>query len=746
MRILHFGTFDRDVGRNAIVAEALRAAGVDVVECHAPLWRDTDDKLRAVRRAGGASHAGHAGHARGHMLIFSAISGLAITAARVVRAHGSLLRQVRALRRDGRAFDVVLVGSTGHLDMPLARMVADELGAALVFDPLVSIGETVRDRGLLPPDGRRMKVLNRVERRLFALADHVLIDTAAHAEALEREVGLDRRRVSIIPAGAPAAVSDVVGIYRGRTAPADPIRVVYAGQYIPLHGIEVVLRSADRLRDRDDIRFELVGIGQTLGAAKALAAELALPNVRFIETWMPLERLAREHLAAADICLGIFGDQPKAGRVVPFKVYAALAAGRPVITADTPAVRELLAVGPRTDVGDRTDIGDRVPVGDRTDVEYRFAVDERTDVGHRIDVGDRMDVGYRWDADNRIDVAHRPSGPPEVATVPPGDPEALASAILALAGDPVRRRALAYSGRAAWTARFAPAVLGASIVQALELAMRHVEPPRLEGPRHRWRTERLARELLDAAPPGPLLDAGCGHGTMLVRLASGTASQVVLGFDRDRDRLRAARRRARAAGRADTVHVFVADMTALPLRSREMAGAAAGEVLEHVADDRAAAAEIARVLRPGGAFTATVPAGPERYGALDRAVGHVRRYDRSGIERVLRDAGFSVDRSIGLGVPFGRLYDRIAQRPALTTALRVPRTVSLLSRLARSEVLSAIPRALFALDSRFEGSIASLGRMDWMASGWMIRATRTPSQEVAGWRSRTDTPERPGPP
>lgn len=62
-------------------------------------------------------------------------------------------------------------------------------------------------------------------------------------------------------------------------------------------------------------------------------------------------------------------------------------------------------------------------------------------------------------------------------------------------------------------------------------------------------------------------------------------------------------------------------------------------VLEHIADDHGAVADMARALRPGGHLSLLVPAHPRLYGALDEAYGHHRRYTRERLHAVVRAAG-----------------------------------------------------------------------------------------------------------
>ena len=82
------------------------------------------------------------------------------------------------------------------------------------------------------------------------------------------------------------------------------------------------------------------------------------------------------------------------------------------------------------------------------------------------------------------------------------------------------------------------------------------------------------------------------------------------------------------------------------------------EVLEHVEDDRGALAEVARVLRPGGVVAVSVPANPRLQGPSDEWAGHVRRYTRPALIDACTGAGLTVDRCVGWGFPFSRLYHR----------------------------------------------------------------------------------------
>jgi SAM-dependent methyltransferase len=147
------------------------------------------------------------------------------------------------------------------------------------------------------------------------------------------------------------------------------------------------------------------------------------------------------------------------------------------------------------------------------------------------------------------------------------------------------------------------------------------------------------RAAAAAAPSGPVVDLGCGTGGNLRHLAELGLGRATVGIDADERALlhcagRGLTRLVRAEGR-------------LPLVDRSVAIVTAFDVLEHVEDDLALLREIRRVLVPGGALVASVPAYPWLWSQHDVVLGHVRRYRTGELEKRLAAAGFEVERSHG---------------------------------------------------------------------------------------------------
>jgi glycosyltransferase involved in cell wall biosynthesis len=310
VRVCYFGTYDPAFARNALLRAGLRAAGATVLECRAPLWRGTADKLAAAR--GAAPGLGR----------------------RLAAAWRALIAQHRALGE----YDVLVVGYAGHLDVLLAQRLAGRRGRPVVLDAFLSLVETLEDRGLARAGAARWHAARLLDRLACRRADRVLVDTGPHAAYFARALGIPPERLAVVPMGAwPRAPLP--------PPPAAGFHVAYVGGYIPLHGLEYVLGAAERLAALPDVRFTLVGNGQEYAAVRALAARRDLHNVEFARVWLPEDELVARYLAPAHVCLGVFGASAKAARVVPAKVLLALAAGRPVVTRDSPAAREALRAG-----------------------------------------------------------------------------------------------------------------------------------------------------------------------------------------------------------------------------------------------------------------------------------------------------------------------------------------------------------------------------------------------------------------
>jgi glycosyltransferase involved in cell wall biosynthesis/SAM-dependent methyltransferase len=569
LRICLFGTYDRIAHpRIAILEAALHAAGAEVVEAHAPTWQGgTEEKLRA------------------------AVNPLRPVA--LLRLAGAWVRLARRFRQVGPQ-DIVLVGYFGHLDVHLARLLAGR--RRVVLDMFLSVYDTVvLDRASVAPGSLRARLCRLVDRAAVRASRLALLDTDAQVEFCTRVLGIPAAKLAGVPVGAEPARFPAHPPPEG-----GPLRVLFYGSFIPLHGTGT-LAAAIQLLDGAPIELTVVGRGQERAAFDRQLAGAA--NVTVLN-WVDYDRLG-ELVADHHVVVGVVGTTDKASRVVPNKVYQAACAGRAIVTADTPAIREAFTDG-------------------------------------------------------------------EVALVPPGDPEALAAMLRALAADRDRVVALGRRARARFERDHAPEPLGRRLTAILQQAER-AEPPTgnaasgrlmadptdwVPPPRFLLRLDLVRRLLARLDKEQLVLELGFGAGGMLEELVREGFRNIV-GTDFSASAVCDAGQRLADLPPGRRPRLLRASLDAFDPARVRFGAILAFEVLEHVQDDKGLLNQAYELLAPGGRMLVSVPAHQARFSSWDAVVGHVRRYEREELVGRFVEAGFTVETFWCYGYPLANLLDRV---------------------------------------------------------------------------------------
>lgn len=152
------------------------------------------------------------------------------------------------------------------------------------------------------------------------------------------------------------------------------------------------------------------------------------------------------------------------------------------------------------------------------------------------------------------------------------------------------------------------------------------------------------------------------------------------------------------------------------------------EVMEHIDRDDVALAEWSRFLRPGGRLLISVPAHARKYGRSDELVGHVRRYEKETLRRLLEKGGFERIRVVNYGFPITELTRTISN-----WLVRGDRSYEGMSPTERSiRSAQAKPRVINWLLSIFNGSLVQpfcivqrwFYRLDW-GDGYVATAIKS---------------------
>jgi len=228
--------------------------------------------------------------------------------------------------------DAVWVPAFRQRDFRAARRFADKHNVPLVFDPLISAWDkSVLERQKFPESGWRSRRLIKWEQQMFSRAELVIADTILHASFFIERLSAPVDKTFVVPVGAEESLFVQKPVRLTSQVP----EILFYGSFINLQSPQTVVEAALQV---PEARWVLLGNGPL----REICEEKSKGCRHIIfEDWLDYPKLA-DRISEAEILLGIFGSSPKAGRVIPNKVYQSLACGRTLVTRQSAAYPSML--------------------------------------------------------------------------------------------------------------------------------------------------------------------------------------------------------------------------------------------------------------------------------------------------------------------------------------------------------------------------------------------------------------------
>lgn len=227
--------------------------------------------------------------------------------------------------------DVYILGFRGYEFFWVIRLIT--YGKVLIFDHMMSpydsmINETEKIR----KHSALAKLVFAYERSILLASDQILTDTDLHQKYFQDIFQLPSKKIVTVPVGADEEL-----FYKSNSLPLDTkppkFEVLYYGSFLPLHGIDIILRAAMVLRETS-IHFTLIGGNRIdLSDFYKMIEENNIYNVNHIP-WVEFDELP-VYISQSDLGLGgPFGNTGQGRRVITGKTFQFLAMAKPVIVGE----------------------------------------------------------------------------------------------------------------------------------------------------------------------------------------------------------------------------------------------------------------------------------------------------------------------------------------------------------------------------------------------------------------------------
>jgi glycosyltransferase involved in cell wall biosynthesis len=176
--------------------------------------------------------------------------------------------------------------------------------------------------------------LHRIANHLYRCADRIISLTPGIKSELLKK-GVPQTKLDVFPNGFDPAMYDLPAGTREQVRAElgwnGQFVAVFTGTHVEVTAVETIVKTAERLKHRTDIRFDLFGKGQRKPAAMELAKRLGLANIHFHDP-VPKNRIPGI-LAAADVALMTLFKSPLIDIYFENKLVDYMGAGKAILAA-----------------------------------------------------------------------------------------------------------------------------------------------------------------------------------------------------------------------------------------------------------------------------------------------------------------------------------------------------------------------------------------------------------------------------
>ena len=292
MRILYFGTFDPNYGRNRVIVKGLKENGVTVIFCNGGISGGLKKILKLV---------------------------------------------FQYLNLPHKKFDLILVAFPAQEVMLLAGVLflfqRTKHKTPVVVDMLTSHYEGyILNRKKYGRNSWHALWYRWLDRMAIRLADCVIVDSDANGRFFAEELKVPARKLLTVLIGTDDDIMKPVPVALEAT---NKFLVHFHGKFIPHQGIGTIIKAVNLLK-RENILFQIIGQGQDYSLYRKMADDFGLSNINWIDS-VPYEHLP-DFINKADICLGPMGGTDHFDRCAPNKIYEYMACGKSIIVGRSKAL------------------------------------------------------------------------------------------------------------------------------------------------------------------------------------------------------------------------------------------------------------------------------------------------------------------------------------------------------------------------------------------------------------------------